>query len=113
MEKRKEPETRKREKGEREDVSTFKEWVGKKNVEIIYDSDVDEFTWKMFNSKCLHQPNIAIISFTQDGDVFGGYFNIAVNETWEWLKDPNHFIFSFESHGRCQTPQRFMMKEER
>ena len=27
--------------------------------------------------------------------------------------DPNMFIFSFQSHGRCETPKRFTVKEDK
>ena len=50
--------------------------------------------------------------FTTNGDVFGGFFSVAVTEQDETFFDPNVFIFLFESHGRCETPQRFVVKEE-
>ena len=28
------------------------------------------------------------------------------------MYDPNTFLFSFESHGRCTTPQRFLVRDE-
>ena len=31
----------------------------------------------------------------------------------EVFSDPNMFVFSFESHGRCETPQWFPVKEWR
>ena len=57
------------------------------------------------------QENIAVIGFTTDGDVFGGFYRVAVTKQDDFFKDPNVFIFSFESHGRCETPQRFVVKE--
>ena len=98
---------------ERENVSTMKRWVGKERARIIFDSDVDPFTNEMFNFKCMNKPNIAVIGFTTDGDVFGGYLEKEVCEAGKELKDPNHFIFSLESHGRCKTPMRFLRKEKR
>ena len=38
---------------------------------------------------------------------------MSVKETIEDKDDPNLFVFSFESHGRCATPQRFPVKKER
>ena len=49
--------------------------------------------------------------FTTDGDVFGGFYSVAVTEQKKWFYDPNIFVFSFESHGRCMTPQRFVVKK--
>ena len=97
----------------REMVDVMKGWVGKERAEIIFDSDVDEFTNRMFNIKCLDKPNIAVIGFTTEGDVFGGYLEKEVSETDKLLTDPNHFIFSLESHGRCKTPMRWMRKNEK
>ena len=56
--------------------------------------------------------NVAIIGFTTDGDVFGGFYGVAVTDNTQRSFDPDMFAFSFESHGRCATPQRFKMKEE-
>ena len=51
------------------------------------------------------------MAFTTDGDVFGGFYSVAVTELEKDFYDPNIFVFSFESHGRCETPQRFGVKE--
>ena len=57
------------------------------------------------------KPNVAIVAFTVDSDVFGWYFSVVVTEQGKWLDDPNMFI-SFESHVRRMTPQRFVVKKE-
>ena len=92
-------------------VDALKEWAGKANATIIYDSTVDEFTDNGLFNKVKGKPNIAVIGFTTDGDVFGGFFRFVVWNQHERFYDPNMFIFSFESHGRCKTPQRFDVKE--
>ena len=51
--------------------------------------------------------NIAIVATTTDGDVFGGFYSVAVWKLDKYFVDPNIFIFSFESRGRCETPKRF------
>ena len=53
---------------------------------------------------------VALVGFTTDGDVFGGFHRRAVTEQHaEWF-DATVFAFSFEAHGRCMTPQRFPVK---
>ena len=94
-------------------VSALKQWTGKANATILFDSTVDEFTDDGLFNKVKGRPNIAVIGFTTDGDVFGFYFNVVVTEQNEEFHDPNTFVFSFESHGRCMTPQRFVVKEGR
>ena len=94
-------------------VYALKEWTGKSKMTTIYDSTVDEFTDDSLFSKIRGKRNIAVIGFTTDGDVFGGYYSVAVTKLEEEFHDPNMFVFSFESHERCETPQRFVMKKKR
>ena len=92
-------------------VSALKEWTGKARATIIYDSTVDEFTHAGIFVKVKGKHDIALVGFTTDGDVFGGFYSIAVTEQEVDFFDPSIFVFSFESHGRCMTPQRFFVKE--
>ena len=92
-------------------VNILKEWTGKATATIIFDSTVDEFTDGCFFTMVKGKPNVAIVATTTDGDVFGGFYSVAVTERFEKFYDSNMFAFSFESHGRCETPQRFVAKE--
>ena len=94
-------------------VSALKEWAGKSSATIIYDSTIDEFTDQGLFDKVQGKANIALVAFTADGDVFGGFYNVPVTEQNKAFKDPDMFVFSFESRGRCETPQRFAVKDER
>ena len=44
--------------------------------------------------------------------MFGGFYSVAVTKQEERFYDPTIFVFSFESHGRCMTPQRFVVEDE-
>ena len=92
-------------------VESLKEWTGKAGVTIVYDSKIDPFTHDGLFSNLRGKENIAIIGFTTDGDVFGGFYSVAVTKQDKKYNDPDMFIFSFESHGRCETPQRFDVKK--
>ena len=94
-------------------VNALKEWTGKAKATIIYDSTVDEFTDNGIFNNVKGKQNIALVGFTSDGDVLGGFYSVAVTVQDWGFKDPDMFIFSFESHGRCMTPQRFPVKNER
>ena len=94
-------------------VNALKEWTGKATATIIFDSTVDEFTDGGLFEKVKGKWNIAVVGFTMDGDVFGGFYSAAVTKQSENFYDPSIFAFSFESHGRCMTPQRFVVKEGR
>ena len=89
----------------------LKQWTGKTHCTIVYDSTVDEFTNDGLFDKVKGKPNIAVVGYTTDGDVFGGFYSIAVTKQQKTFNDPTIFAFSFESHGRCMTPQRFAVKE--
>ena len=92
-------------------VRELREWTGKASTTIIYDSTVDEFTGDGLFIKVKDKPNITVIGFTTDGDVCGGFYSVAVTKQEKLFYDPSIFAFSFESHGRCETPQRFAVKE--
>ena len=94
-------------------TNALKEWTGKTSAKVIYDSTVDEFTRDGLFNKVRGKPNVAVIATTTDGDVFGGFYSVAVTMQDWYFYDPNIFAFSFESHGRCETPQRFVLKDER
>ena len=96
-----------------EEVTVLKRWTGKAHANVIFDSTVDEFTNNGLFAKTRGKPNVAVVGFTTDGDVFGGFYSCAVTKQVEWFNDPNIFAFSFESHGRCMTPQRFLVRERR
>ena len=85
----------------RECESALKQWTGKARATIIYDSTVDEFTDECLFNKVKGKPDIAIVVTTTDGDVFGGFYSLAVSKQNEWLNDHDMFLFSFESAGRA------------
>ena len=92
-------------------IKVLKQWTGKATATVIYDNIVDEFTHDGLFNKAKGKPNVAVVGFTTDGDVFGGFYSVAVTKQDEDFKDPIIFAFSFESHGRCETPQRFVLKK--
>ena len=93
-------------------VNALKEWTGKAKATVVFDSTVDEFTEDGLFDKVQGKRDIAFVGFTTDGDVFGGFYSRAVTKKGIGLCDAGIFVFSFESHGRCETPQRFFPKEE-
>ena len=93
-------------------VEALKEWTGMKNETIIYDSTKDPFTAEGLFQMVKGKSNVAIIATTTAGDVFGGFYRVAVTNLDRGFMDPNIFIFSFESHGRCMTPRRFVLREK-
>ena len=93
-------------------TETLKGWTEKARATIIFDSTVDEFTDDGLFNAVRGKANNAVVATTTTGDVFGVFYSVAVRRQDEWCSDPNVFAFSFESHGRCATPQRFGLKPE-
>ena len=92
-------------------LTNLSSWGKDPNILTIYDSDVDEFTDAETFQRIFNRRNIAVVGFTADGDVFGGFYHTVVTKRKRQFFDANVFIFSFESHGRCETPQRFLPKD--
>ena len=86
-------------------VQVLKEWTGKANATIIFDSTVDEFTDNGLFNKVQEKRNIALVGFTVKSDVFGGFYTVAVTRHDFSFIDPTIFAFSLESHGRCTPPE--------
>ena len=91
-------------------TNALKDWTGKSKATILYDTMVDEFTDQGLFDKVNGKPNVALIVFTEDGDVFGVFYDIAVNRQRKPYVNPDIFLFCFESHGRCETPKKFCAK---
>ena len=92
-------------------LTALKQWLKRTNTTIVFDSSVDGFTDDAFFEKVRDKQDIAVIGFTTDGDVFGGFYSVALTEQDKSFPDPNMFIFSIESHGRCNTPQKFVVRQ--
>ena len=91
-------------------ASWLRRWTGAPGAAVLYDSDADEFTGRGFVEAVRTRANVAVVAFTADGDVCGLFYRVAVTEENTAFFDPSVFAFSFESHGRCASPQRFVVK---
>ena len=89
-------------------ANTLKQWTGKSTASVVYDSTVDECTDECIFQSIKGTPNVEIVAFTTEGDSLAG--SSVVTEQGKWF-DTEHVIFSFESHGWCETPERFDVKE--
>ena len=64
-------------------VNALKEWTGKTHGAVVYDSKVDPFTDDGLFERVKGKSNIALVGFTTEGDVFGGFHSVAVTvQTW-------------------------------
>ena len=70
-------------------VHALKTWTGKTQVTTINDSAEDEFTDQGFFDKVMGKRYIALVVVTADGDVFGGFNNLAVTNLKKDSNDQN------------------------
>ena len=94
-------------------IEALKAWRELPNVTLIYDSTVDPFTMEDLFQRVVDRPFVSYIAFTSDGDIFGVSLQRAVPPGVRQVQDGHLFVFSFESHGRCETPQMFRPPSDR
>lgn len=95
-----------------EELAALQEWTGKEFGKVVFDSSVDGFSIETLFDKARGKPNIMLIASTLAGDLFGVFYSVAATEHKQWSFDQKIFVFSLKSHGRCATPQRFVVKEK-
>lgn len=95
-----------------EEIETLKAWTGKDNATLVFDTDKDGWDHGKFID-VLKTPSHAVIGITNEGDIFGGYVSVHLTETDKWFRDDGQFVFSFFSHGRCDVPQRWVLRKNR
>ena len=74
-------------------VNALKHWTRLSEATLVYDSKADEFTDDGLFDKVKGKPNIALIGFTTDGDVFGGFYSLCCDEARQVLLGPEHLCF--------------------
>ena len=94
-------------------INEHKQLTWLSEATFVNDSKADPSTAYGLFDRARRTLKVAFSGFMTYGDVFGGFFSVAVTEQIKRFFDPNMIIFSFESHGRCMTPQRFVAREER
>ena len=87
-------------------IEALKEWFELSNVSLLYDSMVDPFTGVGLLNKVVAKKNVAFIVFTSEGDIFGAFYTQPIPQG---NRDTRTYalMFSFECHGRCETPRLF------
>ncbi|KAL7719161.1 TLDc domain-containing protein [Entamoeba marina] len=83
-----------------ESMSYLKEWSGKQNYSIIFDSNKDgDGSNGVLKNKVFNKQNLYFISFDDSNNVFGGYVAQQINKTGGFINDPNSFVFSLLRNG--------------
>ena len=93
-------------------LDTLKRWTNATASHIVFDADRRLIVGRAFFPKCGGLANLALVAFTRDGDVFGGFVKRRFPRENERAKDPGHFLFSLYSHGRGSAPAMFPLTEQ-
>ena len=110
---------------EQRQINILEAWTGKKFVDVIFDSDNDNWNkdHSTFDSILKGLSNIVIIIEDTERNRFGGYIESTIDDfttinshddklLCSPVSDENSFLFTFESNGRCLGVMKFDMKEE-
>ena len=91
-------------------VDALRRWTGRASARLVFDDAAAGLTSDALFRCVRGVAGLAYVAVTMDGDVFGGYSGVAVDERERACGDPGLFLFAFEAHGRCETPRRFVVK---
>jgi hypothetical protein len=72
-----------------------------KQFKLIYRATRDGFEAKSFHTKCDNQPKTLTVIQSANGNIFGGFANVAWESSATWKKDPHAFIFSLTNSKFC------------
>ena len=89
----------------------IEEWTGKKIYQILYDTDIDEFSSRSFWRSIKGRTNIMIIIQTSKNYVFGSYHSLLPNRQEMYTEDNEHFVFTIRN-PKEYPPTKFMIKKE-
>ena len=96
----------------------LQEWVGLLIEEIIFNSDIDNWTENSstFNEKIMGKGKLYFIIEDEDNELFGYYLNTTIEKKDVFLSsevfkaDEESFHFNLESNGRLSGPMKFDTK---
>ena len=93
-------------------TNVLMDWTAANSATVIYDSTVDECATQTVVDTVRNLPNVALIAFTQQGHVFGGFYRKPSTSTQTFVYDERLFAFSFETKERLRPPVRFFPQEQ-
>ena len=91
-------------------INKLEEWSKLKFNQIVYDSDIDGKSNEIFRNKIINHSHLYFIVIDDKNNVFGYYFPGKIDNIGNDIYDPNIFMFSLNSNGRCDV-MKFNNKE--
>eukprot|EP00808_Paulinella_micropora_P030340 g9875.t1 len=87
------------------DVAVLQEWVGHRELKLLYQASVDGWSSAIFHQKCDNQGPTVTLVRNNTGFVFGGYAALSWNQNEAYIADNANrsFLFSL-SDGKGRAP---------
>ena len=97
----------------------FEEWTGLKCNDIIFDSNIDDWSIKtsVFNERIMGKSKLIFVIEDEEGEKFGYYSNTEIvskhskTSTKQNTMNMKSFHFNLHSNGRLKQPMKFKMKQ--
>ena len=84
-----------------DNFNTLEDWCGHRVNAVLYDSLIDGKDGYEFRNRILNHQHLYFIVVDDKNNVFGHYHNSSIRMTAESIEDPNIFLFTLNSNGRC------------
>ena len=98
---------------EMKEIEKLEEWTNKKCGEIIFDSDIDNWSQNTseFDDLILNKRNLLFLIKSDNNIKFGGFLNTIIDKRGDdkWIKDENAFLFTFKDN----KPMKFNIKKDK
>ena len=94
-------------------IEQLEEWTGLKCGDILFDSNVDNWSWKtsVLNERIIGKRNLSFVIEDNDREIFGYYLNTEVVEKYGLFNrhetDFKSFEFNLQSNERLPKPMKF------
>ena len=98
----------------------IEQWTHKKITNLLFSTMKDDWSIETstFDTKIFGKENILIVIEDSNKNLFGCFINSPINSYFtnysnknsKRIEDPNSFVFTLRSNGRCLKPTNFPMK---
>ena len=93
----------------KEEMKQLEEWTNKKCLEVIFDSNVDDWSQdtSVFNLKVMNKSDLIFLIEDTNGNKFGEYIHSDIHRWETEIYDSDAFLFSLKSNGRINGMMKF------
>ncbi|KAL7714070.1 TLDc domain-containing protein [Entamoeba marina] len=88
---------------EMKEIRILKQWSGLKNIDILFDSDINGDGFDILKWLCKDRRNLYFISIDDKNNVFGGFINEYIYTYNYGVSDEKAFVFSLIRDGSVKN----------